>query len=165
MSSDPSPKRAELLTELGTQVRASQRSTDAVDELVTELMGINRTDARCLDLIDEHNQLSAGQLAELSGLSTGAITAVIDRLERAGIAQRVADPNDRRKVLVELTQHGRELSWELMGKPMMERAYPVMSSYTDEQLELLIDFNRRARELQDEHAAWLRERLEEPRKG
>src|ERR1700683_4247578 len=120
MSSDLSPKRAELLTELGTQVRASQRSTDAVDELVTELMGINRTDARCLDLIDEHNQLSAGQLAELSGLSTGAITAVIDRLERGGIAQRVADPNDRRKVLVELTQHGRELSWELMGKPMME---------------------------------------------
>lgn len=165
MSSELPPERAQLLFELGTAVRANQRATDLVDELVSELVGINRTDARCLDLLDEHNQLSAGQLAELSGLSTGAITAVIDRLERAGMAHRVPDPNDRRRVLVELTPEARRLSFELMGQPMMELAYPVMSSYTDEQVELLIDFNRRARQLQEDHAAWLRERLEDQRKG
>ena len=66
-------------------------------------MGVNRTDGRCLDLLEHRGQMSAGELARASGLSTGAITAVIDRLEHAGYAQRVADPADRRRVLIEPT--------------------------------------------------------------
>jgi DNA-binding MarR family transcriptional regulator len=147
---------------LGEEIRAGQRATDAVDEAVTELLGVNRTDSRCLDILEQHGRMTAGRLAELSGLSTGAVTAVVDRLERAGYAQRVPDPRDRRRVLVELTERAQALIWELMGRPMREAARPVMDAYTNPELELLIEFQRRAREMQERHAQWLREQLGSP---
>ncbi len=150
----------EILERLGSEVRANQRATDMVDELVCQLMGINRTDARCLDLLDEHGRMSAGELAAQSGLSSGAITAVIDRLERAGCAQRVPDPNDRRRVLVELTPEAIAISLELMG-PLGEKGALIAERFSDEQLELFVEFTRAGRELQESHAEWLRERLRE----
>lgn len=144
---------------LGEEIRAGQRATDAVDEAVTELFGVNRTDSRCMDILEQHGRMSAGQLASLSGLSTGAVTAVVDRLERAGYARRVPDPSDRRRVLVELTERAQKLSWELMGRPLREAAVPVMERYSDAELELLLEFHRLGREYQERHAEWLRERL------
>jgi DNA-binding MarR family transcriptional regulator len=143
---------------LTDEIRAGQRATDKVDELVTELLGINRTDARCLDILDQQGRMSAGQLASASGLTTGAVTAVVDRLERAGYAQRVADPEDRRRVLVELTKKAREIIWELMGRPLTEASQPLIDRYSDEELELLLEFARTSRELQERHAEWLRTR-------
>jgi DNA-binding MarR family transcriptional regulator len=70
---------------------------------VAEQMGLSPTDEKCLDFATRADgPLTAGRLAELSGLSTGAVTGVIDRLERAGYVRRVRDPHDRRKVLIEL---------------------------------------------------------------
>src|ERR1700744_2093138 len=80
----PGP-REQLYTELGAEVRANQRAPAVVGELMSQLLGINRTDARCLDILDQHGSMSAGDLAEASRLTTGAITAVLDRLERAGL--------------------------------------------------------------------------------
>ncbi len=154
-------RRERLFQELGNEVRASQRATDEVDELISEHLGINRTDSRCLDILDQHGRMSAGRLAELSGLSTGAVTAVIDRLERGGYARRVSDPSDRRRVLVELTPKTTELAWELMGGPMSEAARPLIERYSESELELLLEFTRRGREVQERHAQWLRERLED----
>jgi DNA-binding MarR family transcriptional regulator len=148
--------KAELMRRLGEEIRAGQRATDAVDEAVTELLGVNRTDSRCVDILEQHGRMTAGHLAALSGLSTGAVTAVVDRLERAGYAQRVPDPSDRRHVLVELTERAQALIWELMGRPMREAARPVMEAYSDAELELLIEFQRRGREMQERHAEWLR---------
>lgn len=142
---------------LGEEIRAGQRATDAVDEAVTELLGVNRTDSRCLDILEQHGRMTAGHLATLSGLSTGAVTAVVDRLERAGYAQRVPDPSDRRRVLVELTERAQTLIWELMGRPLREAARPVMEAYSDAELELLLEFHRQGREFQERHAQWLRE--------
>src|SRR5580704_6302910 len=146
MSREPSPERLQLYAELSDEVRANQRATDVVDDLLCLLMGINRSDARCLDVLDQHGSMSAGDLAEASRLTTGAITAVIDRLERAGLARRVADPTDRRRVLVEPTR----------------RLYtPMADAYSEDDLRLILDFTRRGRELQEHHAEWLRERLAE----
>jgi DNA-binding MarR family transcriptional regulator len=150
--------RDELLDQLGHEVRAAQRATDLVDELAGELMGVNRTDGRCLDLLEHRGRMSAGELARASGLTTGAITGVIDRLERLGYAQRVDDPDDRRRVLVEPTPKARELSWELFG-PLAELVEPMMARYSDEQVELLIEFQRLGREAQERHAEGLRQRL------
>jgi len=158
---DVSPERARLYLELGGEVRANQRATDVVDDLVCQLLGVNRTDARCLDILDEHGRMSAGDLAQKSGLTTGAITAVIDRLERAGYARRVPDPSDRRRVLVEPTEKAYEASMELMVAPMGELTKPMAGQYTDEQLRLIIEFTRQGREIQERHAEWLRERLRE----
>jgi DNA-binding MarR family transcriptional regulator len=158
-----SPERRRLYDELGSEVRANQRATDVVDELVSELLGVNRTDARCLDILDQHGSMSAGDLAEASRLSTGAITAVIDRLERSGLARRVPDPADRRRVLVEPTEKAYERAMELMVKPMIELWRPLGDRYSDDELRLFIDFTRRGREIQERHAEWLRARLTERR--
>jgi DNA-binding MarR family transcriptional regulator len=151
--------RQRLYAELGGEVRASQRATDVVDDLICQLLGVNRTDARCLDILDQHGSMSAGDLAEASRLSTGAITAVIDRLERAGYARRVPDPRDRRRVVVELTPKADAATIELMVEPMRKLYKPMADDYTEEELRLFIDFTRRGRELQERHAEWLRERL------
>lgn len=148
---------------LGEEIRAGQRATDAVDDTVTELLGINRTDSRCLDILEQHGRMTAGHLAVLSGLSTGAVTAVLDRLERAGYAQRVPDPSDRRRVSVELTERAQTLIWELMGRPMREAARPVMEAYSEAELELLLKFHRQTREFQERHAKWLREQVPQAR--
>jgi DNA-binding MarR family transcriptional regulator len=151
--------REHLMRRLGEEIRAGQRATDEVDELVAELLRVNRTDSRCLDILEQHGRISAGQLASASGLSTGAVTAVVDRLERAGYARRVSDPTDRRRVLIELTERARELIWELMGRPMREAGRPLVDRYGDAELELLIEFQRLGREMQERHAQWLREQL------
>ena len=161
MSREPSPERLQLYAELGDEVRVNQRATDAVDELLAESLGINRTDARCMDILDQHGRMSAGDLAQESRLTTGAITAVIDRLERAGLARRVPDPSDRRRVLVEPTEKALELANELMIEPMRKLYVPMAERYSDDDLRLILDFTRRGRELQERHAEWLRERLAE----
>ena len=159
MSREPSPERLQLYAELGDEVRASQRATDMVDDLLCELLGINRTDARCLDILEQHGRMSAGDLAHASRLTTGAITAVIDRLERAGYARRVPDPSDRRRVLVERPTRPTRPPTELMAEPMRGRhagsptATPTTSSAAH-RLHAL-----QGRELQEHHAEWLRERL------
>jgi DNA-binding MarR family transcriptional regulator len=159
MSREPSPERHRLYDELSGEIRANQRATDVVDELIAQLLGVNRTDARCLDILDERGSMSAGDLAEASRLTTGAITAVIDRLDRAGLARRVPDPADRRRVLVELTPKAYETAMELMVKPMIELWQPLGERYSEDELRLFIDFTRRGREIQERHADWLRERL------
>lgn len=76
---------------------------------IAERMGISGTDSRTLDLLDEAGEpLTAGRIAELTGLSTGAVTGVVDRLERVGFVRRVRDRHDRRKVLVESLPAERE---------------------------------------------------------
>ncbi|MBV9046692.1 MAG: MarR family transcriptional regulator [Solirubrobacterales bacterium] len=150
--------RYELLAELSDAVRANQRATDVVDDLAGQLLGVNRSDGRCLDILDQRGRLSAGELAREASLTSGAITAVIDRLEQAGYVQRVADPRDRRRVLVETTDRTRDMTEELFG-PLAAQAMPLFERYSDQQLELLIEFHRLGVELQERHAEFLRARL------
>ena len=158
---EPPRTRQELYTELGGEIRASQRATDVVDELMCQLLGITRTDARCLYILEQYGSMTAGELADASRLTTGAITAVIDRLDRAGLARRVPHPTDRRRVLVEATPEAFASAFELMAKPMIALWRPLGDRYTDEELRLFIDFTRRGREIQERHAEWLRSRLRE----
>jgi DNA-binding MarR family transcriptional regulator len=156
MSSDSSD-RAVLLQQLADEVRANQRATAIVDDVAGELMGIGRTDGLCLDLLEQRGQMSAGELARATGLTTGAITGVVDRLERAGYAQRVPDPNDRRRVLIEPTQRAHDAAVDLFG-PLAELVEPLLARYSDDDLRMLIEFHRLGREVQEQHAELLRAR-------
>ena len=158
MSRDISPDRLELLGELADAIRAGQRATDVIDDLAAALMGINRTDARCLDILDQRGRMSAGQLAQEAGLTSGAITAVLDRLARAGYVQRIDDPADRRRVLVELTQKAREISEDLFGG-LRDLWMPLSERFSDDDLRLLLEFQRLGREIQERHTDFLRRRL------
>lgn len=148
--------RLELLEEIGNLSRQSQSATDLFDERVSEFLGINRTDGRCLDIIGRHGRVSAGQLANEAGLTTGAVTAVIDRLEASGYVQRVRDPLDRRKIWVECTAHTNELVEIIFG--VYDLIGPIMMGhFSEEQLAGIVAFLRIGTRVNQELAAGLQE--------
>ena len=84
--------------------------------------------------------MTAGRLAERARLSPGAMTALLDRLERRGFARRTRDTKDRRRVLVEVTPELRQMAAQLYGTA--EEGADALAAYTNEQLEFLIRFLR-----------------------
>src|SRR5438270_8749054 len=99
----PRKSKRELVDELIREFRISGNQDSAFDNLAAQRLGVNETDLHCLNIIENRGGLTAGELAAQSGLTNGAITGVLDRLERAGYARRVADPADRRRVNVEVS--------------------------------------------------------------
>ena len=135
--------------------RAHQAANDAFDEVAFEKLGINRTDGRCLDIIENQGPLTAGRLAQLSGLTTAAVTAVLDRIERAGYARRVRDEDDRRQVIVELTPLMAERGGKIWG-PLGKEAVEEIGRMTVDELKLVMDFFRRGREVNERHVERVR---------
>lgn len=104
---------------------------------IAKRVGLSATDHKCLDLALRAEQpLTAGQIAEQSGLSTGAVTGVIDRLERAGFVRRVRDPHDRRKVLVEVSQNSLGRYGDAYDG-LTEGLKQVMAGYTPDELAVV----------------------------
>lgn len=132
-------QRLEAMAHLVDSLRASQTATDILDEAVCDFLGINRTDGRCLDVIDRRGQVTAGELAAEVGLTTGAATAMVDRLEAAQLLQRRSDPRDRRKVLITLTPEAKQLAADIYGELATATA-PLLSSLSDRDLLTLIAF-------------------------
>ena len=81
---------------IGQRVQAFQDATDEVDEAVARRLRLNRTDLRCLSVLSQAGAMSASALADAAGLTRGAMTTALDRLEAAGYARRVWDQQDRR---------------------------------------------------------------------
>ena len=148
-------ERGRLEAELIESVRRSQSASQQMDEAAHRAMGINASDGRCLDVIDRRGRISAGQLAVEAGLTTGAITAVLDRLEARGYVRRVPDPNDRRRILVEVTEEQRQLAYRLYG-PLHEMTDGWIERLDEKELRLLIEFNRLGSEVNERRAAELR---------
>jgi len=136
MSSD---KTNELIEQVGFEFRRYQNVSDEFEETVAEWLGTNRTDLRCTDIIERHGRVTAGDLARETGLTTGAVTSILDRLERFGLVKRVRDTEDRRRVMVELTEkairNGKEI-WE----PLRAASRASLSRYSDEQLAFVREF-------------------------
>lgn len=152
----PEGRRSPLIDEVGQAARQYGTANDAVDAAAAERLGINRTDIAVMDILDqEGGQTTAGKLAEASHLTTGAITAVVDRLEKKGYVRRARDKEDRRRVLVELTEKARKKTMELYG-PIAEAGYRNLEKYTDEQLGFIRDVLRSATELLSDHATLMR---------
>jgi DNA-binding MarR family transcriptional regulator len=130
--------------------RAHQAANDAFDEVAYQKLGINRTDGRCLDIVENQGPMTAGRLAELSGLTTAAVTAVLDRLERAGYARRVRDSDDRRQVIVELTPLMAKRGGQVWG-PLGKDAIEEFGHMSVQDLKLVMEFFRRGRDLNQRH--------------
>jgi DNA-binding MarR family transcriptional regulator len=135
--------------------RAYQTSNDNFDQAIADHVGMNRTDMRCLDLIDQSSGMTAGELARAAGLTSGAVTAVVDRLEKAGMARRVADPADRRRVRIEVTPRLWELTGPLM-MPFITESQAILDDYSTEELERFTRFLERVIEVQAKHTERVR---------
>jgi DNA-binding MarR family transcriptional regulator len=124
----------ELMAEVTGRLRAMQVAADLFDDASAELLGVNRTDHRALDILDQEGPMTAGRLAELNHLSPAAMTTAIDRLERKGYARRFPDPDDRRRVLVEMTPLARRKAMKIYG-PLAQAASRMLPRYTAAELE------------------------------
>ena len=119
-----------------------EMSTEMVmfHQAVADELGLYVTDLKCMDIIHRFGAMPAGRLGELTGLTTGAVTGMIDRLEKAGYVRRTNDPKDRRKTIVEPVRNKKlERKIEMIFMPLHERMHKFLSSYSDSELTLLLD--------------------------
>jgi DNA-binding MarR family transcriptional regulator len=129
-----------------------------MDAAAAAYLGVHRTDLTLLDVLQMGGRMSAGELAKRGALSPAAVTAALDRLERDGYVRRIRDDQDRRRVLVEVTDKMVADATEVYG-PLAARAAELLEPYTDEELRRMTEVLRRSTEMQLEQAANLRERL------
>jgi DNA-binding MarR family transcriptional regulator len=148
-------KKRRLLEELSEAISSGQEAVDAFDEAAAAQLGINRTDLRCLAILTREGPLSPSDLATKVDLSRPATTTALDRLSRAGYLRRVRSRVDRRRVVVEITARARRSTSEIWD-PLASDGLARASAYRVDQLELILDFLRASRELQERHAARLR---------
>lgn len=133
---------ADVLERFSAYARETSALTVLFHSRVAELMGLSPTDEKCLDMaMRAEGPITAGRIAELSGLSTGAVTGVIDRLERAGYVRRVRDPHDRRKVLVEVTVRD-EGKFSPLFAGAQETLREVLALFTPQERDVLERYNQ-----------------------
>jgi DNA-binding MarR family transcriptional regulator len=108
---------------------------------IAERLGLSRADHKALDLICTAGSMTAGQLAELTNLTTGAVTGLVDRLEHAGVVRREQDPQDRRRVIIQPSSD--VLSLTAIFESLTRALGEVCSGYTNQELTTILDFVER----------------------
>jgi DNA-binding MarR family transcriptional regulator len=151
--------REKLIYALIDLIRENQVLNDFLDQTSAAYLGVNRTDANAIDVIERHGRVTAGDLARELRLTTGAVTTVVDRLERAGYARRVADPDDRRRVLLEVTPVVRQNGELIYGKAEEGLAY--WSEFTEAELDVVRRYEEMSRRWLDDRLAKLDELIKE----
>ena len=139
MSSQYTPPGAGPLAQLPVRWRVFANQTVLYTQSVAEQLGLNLTDLSCTGIVSVEGPVTAGRLAELAGLTTGAITGAIDRLERAGYVRRESDPNDRRRVVVVPVTEKLVATVAPAFMPMLAATMQRMSSYSEDQIRLFIE--------------------------
>src|SRR6476659_3853789 len=131
--------RAALMQELEHAARRSSAQGVMFSQAVANSVGISSSDLECLDFLNLEGRVTAGRLAEVTGLTTGAITGVVDRLEKAGLVRRERDEQDRRKVFISVVPETAMKIGQLYV-PMQQAMEKVFGAYSDEELRLLLRF-------------------------
>jgi DNA-binding MarR family transcriptional regulator len=150
--------RRRLESEFLLALRRSGAVMQLLGAASAERIGINVTDLNCLNILALRGQMTAGELAKATGLTTASITGVLDRLEEAGFVRRERDTHDRRRVVVHLdaTRGLRDVA--PVFAPVVEAWRAVATQYTDEQLTLILGFQAQLEQI-------MRDRLIELRGG
>jgi DNA-binding MarR family transcriptional regulator len=131
--------RAALLQALEEAMRRSSAQGVLFGQAVANVAGISGSDLECLDFLNLEGRVTAGRLAEVTGLTTGAITGVVDRLEKAGLVRRERDEADRRKVFIVVVPEATATIGQFYV-PMQQAMHKVWSRYSEEELRLLLRF-------------------------
>ena len=153
----PRTSKKQLVEELIREFRVSGNQDDAFDSLAADRLGVSETDLRCLNIIENSGGLGAGELAVRSGLTPGAVTGVIDRLEKVGYARRVFDPADRRRIRVEVTPAFYRRAGSIWGPVAADWQATLSERFTSQELERITAFLRLTNELGRRHLARLRD--------
>jgi DNA-binding MarR family transcriptional regulator len=148
------PERAELIATFLARMRRASSLLQLMGQAAADRIGINATDLNCLNLLSFSGQMTAGQLAKATGLTTASITGVIDRLEEAGFVRRERDAADRRKVVGRLFTDRAIRDVAQVFLPMLRTLKQVTERYSDDELRLIVEFyGQLERVLRDQIAA------------
>ena len=140
MPSQKLATREQIMSSLITSIHKETRAAMLFVHTISEITGIHSTDIKCLDFLSEVRFATAGDLSKITGLTTGAITAVIDRLEKAGFVKREADTNDRRKIIIRLIA-GNPNNLELVRDLFSNQIPNLLSEYKTDELKLITEWN------------------------
>jgi len=135
--------KQELVTQVIRDAREYSIGMVGFHQAVGRILGLNVTDMKCLDVMTMKGSATPSQLAEHTGLSSGATTAMIDRLQKAGLVERHPHPQDRRGTVLLLTKQAMQklpLLFESLGNAMRV----LISGYSQKELAVLADFFVRA---------------------
>lgn len=146
--------RRELLNKLWNLGRKMSTQTVFLHQAIAQSVGLNATDTKCMDLILQGpgGSVTAGWLSEMTGLTTGAITHILDRLEKRQFIERVRDTRDRRKVFVRVRPANLEPlipKYENVGKAYMSLA----EQYNDKDLQLICGYLEKTSEISERELA------------
>jgi DNA-binding MarR family transcriptional regulator len=151
-----SPREGDLVERVDVAVRRMGAQSVITSRTVAERFGMHMTDLEVLDLIFLRGAVSAGELADATGLTSGSVTALIDRLAKAGYVERCDDPSDRRKILVRI-RHDNIEPIKATYLSMQKRMFALWSSFEPRDLEVIIDFITRSTELAADHCKGLQQ--------
>ena len=143
LSSDRSNHDRLMLSnlELGRELSARTLMFHAA---IAEQVGLSATEHKALDLLSRSGALTAGQLAEVTGLTTGAITGLIDRLEKMGFVRRERSSSDRRKVVICPIVEKMEREIAPLFVSISKQMENLLSGYSEQELAIIQDFVSRS---------------------
>ncbi|MEV0351671.1 MarR family transcriptional regulator [Nonomuraea sp. NPDC050680] len=147
MSTDISEHRKNLLEALFMAGRDNSNAAVMFHSAVGELLGVGMTEEKALDLLQRLGPLTAGELAQHTGLAPASVSGLIDRLESKWLVRRTRDTKDRRRVIVEVNHEALAGGAEVF-EPLVTGLSELYAGYSDEQLELILDFLTRATAIQ-----------------
>jgi DNA-binding MarR family transcriptional regulator len=154
-------KRQEIIQAVNEKFIDMSTETIMFHQALADVLGLHITDHRCMYFIYRYGAMPAGRLAELTGLTTAAVTGIIDRLEEAGYVRRTNDPKDRRRTIVESTRNKKlERKLELIFTPFHEKMHKLLSLYSDGELAFLLIVVTKSIELTREESKKLRRSLQ-----
>src|SRR6202021_346674 len=134
------PERAELDAAFGAAIRKTGSLMQLMGQAAADRIGINATDLNCLNILSFSGQMTAGQLAKATGLTTASITGVIDRLEEAGYVRRERGTADRRRVVIPLVPERAITDVAAVFLPMVQAWQAMAERYSDDELRLIVGF-------------------------
>jgi DNA-binding MarR family transcriptional regulator len=151
------PERASLAKTFAGAIRQTGSLMVLMTQAAADRIGINPTDLNCLNILSFSGQLTAGELAKATGLTTASITGVIDRLEQAGFVRRGRDAQDRRRVVIHLDAQRAFATVAPVFGPMMGAWQRLADQYTDDELRLIVEFYGQLEDVIRDHLTRLRE--------
>jgi DNA-binding MarR family transcriptional regulator len=134
------PERKQLAAAFGEGFRKTSSLMQLLGQAAADRIGLNATDLNCLNILSFSGQMTAGELAKATGLTTASITGVADRLEEAGYVRRERDPKDRRRVVIRLVLERALEDVAPVFLPLVLGWQGVVTRYTDDELRLIVEF-------------------------
>jgi DNA-binding MarR family transcriptional regulator len=152
-----SPARRLLALSFAIAIRKTGSLMQVMSQAAAVIIGLNSTDLNCLNILSFSGSLTAGELAKATGLTTASITGVVDRLEAAGFVTRERDPEDRRRVVVSIVLEKAVGEVAPVFAPMVADWQELARGYSDDELQLIVNFYGQMEQVIRKHLARLRE--------